>query len=143
MKPNWCKTHRIEFTNRCGGCSLEWMRGVTVAPRAKQDTREYMNKLAQEINQINIANGWNPLKPSEWKHDYKVPGVLALIHSEVSEALEAFRKDDHLNFEEELADAVIRVLDCAGGLKIDMDRAIAQKLMKNRKRSYRHGGKRV
>ena len=44
---------------------------------------------------------------------------------------------------EELADIVIRVLDCSSGLGIDIDAAIAAKLEKNKTRSLRHGGKKV
>jgi NTP pyrophosphatase (non-canonical NTP hydrolase) len=103
----------------------------------------YLGEMAQEIIAINTANGWNCLKPEQWKDTYKVPAILALIHSEASEALEAFRKDDKENFIEELADVVIRVLDCAGGLGVDLDKAIAAKLEKNRHRGFKHGGKRV
>lgn len=99
--------------------------------------------LGREIIEINTANGWNVLKPEQWSDTYKVPAVLALIHSEASEALEAFRKNDPMNFAEELADVLIRVLDCAQGLGIDIDAEVGRKLEKNRSRSYRHGGKRV
>lgn len=102
-----------------------------------------LGDLAREVIAINTANGWNVLKPEQWSDTYKVPAILALIHSEASEALEAFRKNDPINFAEELADVVIRVLDCAEGLGIDLDAEVARKLEKNRKRSYRHGGKRV
>ena len=100
-------------------------------------------KLGIEIIEINTANGWNVLTPEQWEDTYKIPGVLALIHSEVSEALEGFRAGDKANFEEELADVVIRVLDCATGLGLDLDKAVADKLMKNRERAFRHGGKRL
>ena len=63
---------------------------------------------------------------------------LALIHSEVSEALEGRRKnkpDDHLigfrNDEVELADAIIRIFDLAGGLNLRVAEAIAMKLAFN------------
>jgi NTP pyrophosphatase (non-canonical NTP hydrolase) len=102
-----------------------------------------MNKLAAEIIEINTANGWNCTKPEEWKDTYKVPAILALVHTEVSEAVEAFRHDDKENFIEELADVIIRVLDCAGGLGMDIDAAICAKLEKNKTRGFRHGGKRV
>ena len=102
-----------------------------------------LNELGKEIIEINRANGWNVTTPADWQHTYKIPGVLALIHSEASEALEAFRVDDKENFAEELADVVIRVLDCASGLEIDLDKAVQDKLIKNRSRGYRHGGKRV
>jgi NTP pyrophosphatase (non-canonical NTP hydrolase) len=102
-----------------------------------------MNELAKEINNINRANGWKVLEPEQWADTYKIPGILALIHSEVSEALEAFRHDDKANFEEELADTLIRVLDCAGGLGLDIDAAERAKMEKNKGRGHRHGGKRV
>lgn len=99
--------------------------------------------LGRKILTINTANGWNVLQPCQWADTYKIPAILALIHSEASEALEAFRKNDPINFAEELADVLIRVLDCAEGLGIDMDEEVERKLEKNRQRSYRHGGKRV
>lgn len=102
-----------------------------------------ISDLGREIIAINTANGWNVMQPEQWADTYKVPGVLALIHSEVSEALEAFRKDDKANFIEELADVLIRVLDCSEGLGMDIESAICAKLEKNRGRGFRHGGKRV
>lgn len=63
---------------------------------------------------------------------------LALIHSEVSEAMEGHRKglmDDKLPdrpmIEVELADAVIRICDLAGALGLDLGGAIAAKLAYN------------
>jgi NTP pyrophosphatase (non-canonical NTP hydrolase) len=67
---------------------------------------------------------------------------LALIHSEVSEALEGARKnrmDDHLphrkSIEVELADAVIRIADLAGALGLDLGGAIAEKMAYNAQRA--------
>ena len=63
---------------------------------------------------------------------------LVLIHSEISEAMEAARKnlkDDKLphrsGVEVELADAVIRILDLAGALQLDLAGAIQEKLAYN------------
>jgi len=73
-----------------------------------------------------------------------VPELLALVHSEISEALEAYRKritDGPNNFGEELADAVIRVFDMAEGLGIDIEAEILRKHEYNKTREYRHGGK--
>ena len=67
-----------------------------------------------------------------------VPEMLCLIHSEISEGLEGYRKnlmDDKLPersmLEVELADAVIRICDMAAGLKLDLFGAIADKLEYN------------
>lgn len=66
---------------------------------------------------------------------------LALVHSEVSEGLEGYRKnlmDDKLPhrpmFEVEMADAIIRICDLAGGLKMDLGGAIVEKLAFNAQR---------
>ncbi|MDO8903995.1 hypothetical protein [Hydrogenophaga sp.] len=66
---------------------------------------------------------------------------LCLTHSEVSEAMEGHRKglmDDKLPhrqmIEVELADAVIRIADLAGALRLDLGGAIAEKLAFNTKR---------
>lgn len=66
---------------------------------------------------------------------------LALIHSEVSEAMEGHRKglmDDKLPhrpaIEVELADAVIRIADLAGALGLDLGGAIAEKMTYNASR---------
>lgn len=74
-------------------------------------------------------------------YGHNVPEKLALIHSEVSEALEGYRKnllDDHLQhrkmFEVELADVVIRVFDLAGAEGLDLGGAIEEKLEYNQKR---------
>ena len=63
---------------------------------------------------------------------------LALIHSEISEAMEGARKnlmDDKLPhrkmIEVELADAMIRILDLAGALQLDLAGAIQEKLAYN------------
>ena len=113
---------------------------VDDGPKAAQR----LNDLAKMANDINRANGWNVITPEEWDSDpYRIPGVIALIHSEVSEALEAYRDNDRTHFAEELADVIIRTLDCAGGLGIDIEKEVLAKLEKNRGRGYRHGGKKV
>lgn len=103
-----------------------------------------LNELGKEILAVNLQNGWDVSQPGDWlQTEYKIPAKLALITSEVSEALEAYRKDDAANFVEELADTLIRILDLSAGLGLDMDSAVKAKLEKNKTRGYRHGGKRV
>lgn len=74
---------------------------------------------------------------------FKLCTHMALVHSEVSEATEAIRHRDRENFDEELADVVIRVASIAHGLGTDLDAAITAKLAKNRTRGLHHGGKAV
>ena len=67
--------------------------------------------------------------------------MIALIHSELSEALEGMRKDDWNNVAEEMADAVIRILDFCEGRNIDLEAEIIKKMNKNKFRGYKHGKK--
>lgn len=74
---------------------------------------------------------------------------LCLIHSEISEALEALRDDGPLSkklpgvnlFDEELADAVIRILDLCGWLDIDLESVMIAKMDYNSRREFMHGKK--
>jgi len=71
---------------------------------------------------------------------------IALMHSELSEALEAIRtsaQHDDPHFAEELADCVIRICDLCGAFQIDLGDALIEKLKKNRTRGYKHGGKAI
>ncbi len=85
-----------------------------------------------------------------WWHDIhtgepikrNVGELLCLVHSEISEAMEAHRKglkDDKLphrpGIEVELADAIIRIADLAGGLNLDLAGAVVEKLEYNAKRA--------
>jgi NTP pyrophosphatase (non-canonical NTP hydrolase) len=81
----------------------------------------------------------------EWPQKFVklwVMSKLALVHSEVSEGVEGYRKgkmDDHLPhrdmLEVELADAVIRILDLAGGFGMDIAGAMIEKLAYNQQRA--------
>lgn len=65
--------------------------------------------------------------------------MLALIHSEISECLEGIRKnlmDDKLPHRKmALADAMIRILDYAGGFKLDLQGAFEDKMAYNATRA--------
>lgn len=76
---------------------------------------------------------------------------LCLIHSEVSEVLEHYRKGTahepsskipaFTNEEEELADIVLRILDLAGHRKVRLVSAMEAKHAYNVTRPYKHGRK--
>lgn len=103
-----------------------------------------LNELADEIHETAKSKGW-------WEKDRNFGEALALIHCEVSEAMEAYRDGDNfLSIGEnlkpegvpaELADVIIRVLDLCGGLMIDIEGAVRLKMKYNATRPYRHGGK--
>lgn len=64
---------------------------------------------------------------------------FALIHSEISEAMEAFRHKritGQDGMAEELADAIIRILHLAGVHNIDLEKEIIKKLKANKDREW-------
>ena len=64
---------------------------------------------------------------------------IALIHSEVSEAFEAYRHkniDGKDGFKEELGDTVQRILHLCGVLNIDIEESIIKKIEANKERNW-------
>lgn len=107
-----------------------------------------LNNLAKEIHEQNVKAGWwnDPVTGESLLGNANTPYVIAtkmlLIMSELSEAVEAYRKDlmdDKLphrtGVETELADLQIRLFDVCGALKLDIGGAVAEKRKFNSTRS--------
>lgn len=84
-----------------------------------------------------------------WEGDRNEGEAIALMHSELSEALEAYREGNPASekiptftkAEEEFADAVIRIAEWCEGKGLRIDRAIEAKLEYNTTRPHKHGKK--
>lgn len=98
--------------------------------------------VADIVSEIAHEKGW-------WKGDRNDGELIALMHSELSEALEGLRHgnqpSEHIPpfsaVEEELADVIIRIMDFAVAKKHNVAEAVIKKVEFNACREYRHGGK--
>lgn len=100
--------------------------------KSKTTVKDFINichKVAKE-------KGW-------WDTPRNDGELVALMHSELSEALEAMRhlSQEGNNVAEELADCCIRIFDYCGARDINLEEALLKKIEYNKKRPYRHGKK--
>jgi NTP pyrophosphatase (non-canonical NTP hydrolase) len=101
-----------------------------------------IDALQRTVHQTAVEHGW-------WDQPRPIGEVLMLVVTELAEAMEAYRSGDtesdkipgFSKVEEELADAIIRILDFAGGHGLNIEGALTAKMVYNESRPYRHGGK--
>ena len=126
----------------------------------KKKMKTNLNEVSKEVYEANKLKGFDVKKEN-------LGQTLCLIHSEISEALEAIRKNRYANlsyfeiddkkfsdivsfesnfkthikdtFEDEIADTFTRLMDLVGALDIDIDRHIELKRRYNSLREYKHG----
>jgi len=110
------------------------------------------NAVADVVFQNALEHGFHHESALQTKPSVERMAIfLTNLTGEVSELWEVVRKGklyepcdknpELTNAEEELADILIRTLDTAKTLGVDMDRAVRLKHEVNRKRAFKHGGK--
>lgn len=145
-------------------------------PTGVQTDNGLLKEMGEEVTACNIANGWFDVNPKvqayiEWYEDFYGEDIgaaqaaalnqffgprtfgddIALLHSEVSEMLEAGRegamvttlneKGKPEGMPSEAADVLVRLLDTCKRYDIDLFAEWRQKLTYNWSRGHRHGGK--
>jgi NTP pyrophosphatase (non-canonical NTP hydrolase) len=109
-------------------------------------------RVQKQVNKTNQVKGFNEpdsRATTEEQQHARFGLKIALIGSELSEALEAVRKDikqdshipEFTGVEAELADAVIRIMNLAADTGARLAEAIVAKAAYNASRPYKHGGK--
>ena len=122
---------------------------------------EQFDQVQSVAHDVNLKNGWWDQRLAvEWAcgrvgidhHPSLAIELIGLMHTELSEAVEAARKhpfetwSDHETKDtmvRELAGTIVRIMDMAEYFKLPLAKAIEAEIEANRKRGYMHGGKKA
>lgn len=118
-----------------------------------EQAKRVFTRMTEEVYRLNHAKGW-------FDNDRSVGDLCALLHSEVSEVLDAYRKKGFADATvpsaelhkpqalakpegvgSEMADIFIRLLDMAKRWEIDIIAEYERKMNYNWTRPYHHGDK--
>ena len=92
-----------------------------------------LNVKMAEVRALCDAKGFSSEHGRIWE-------ILALIHSEISEASDCYKKGQPLeSMGEELIDAIIRILHLLSALDLDAEKLYQEKMAKNWERPHRYG----
>lgn len=136
----------------------KWARGRIENAIECTEPESQINDFAKQVHDNAVEHGW-------WEEERSIPEIIALCHSELSEALEEYRNgkplayfvDDvadkeNINLAEwhgeklegiavEMIDCIIRILDWCEHAGVDVEELLVKKHLYNIKRPYKHGGK--
>ena len=91
-----------------------------------------LNQKMQEVRALADGKGFSSNPERIWE-------MLALIHTEVSEATDAYKKGEPMeHIGEELTDAIIRILHLMSALDLDAEKLFQEKMKKNWDRPFKY-----